>query len=165
MRLPTLPWLTSRKLLLAVFLLCAGLIAFALYLQEHDQLEPCPLCIIQRYGFVVVGVLALIAAVLPRFLMRGVASLAGLLALAGAGVGGWHLWLQLHPPAVSACGASLEYMVANLPLGRALPRIFQGFGDCTDVQWTLLGLSIPGWSMIAFVGVAVLLFWAQAKKR
>jgi disulfide bond formation protein DsbB len=158
-------WLSSRNLLLAVFVACVGLIAFALYIQQADNLEPCPLCIIQRYLFVVVGLLALMAAFLPGVVSRGLASLAALVSLAGAGVGGWHLWLQMHPPAVSACGASLEYMVSNLPLGRALPRIFQGYGDCTEVQWTLFGLSIPGWAMITFTGMAVVLFWAQARKR
>jgi disulfide bond formation protein DsbB len=137
-----------RVLYLGVAVVCALLIGAAMYLQFHDNLEPCPLCILQRYAYVLVGGLALIAAVLPALLGRILASLAVVSALTGAGVGVWHVWLQLHPPKVSACGPSLEYLVGNLPLGRALPRIFQGYADCTEVTWTFLHLSIPAWSVI-----------------
>jgi disulfide bond formation protein DsbB len=157
--------LTPRRVFLGVAAVCAALIGFALYLQTAENLEPCPLCILQRYAFVLVGALALLAALVPSFLSRGVASLAGLLAWVGAAVGGWHLWLQLHPPAVSSCGPSLEYMVSNLPPGRLFPRLFQGGGDCTDIQWTLLGLSIPGWSMICLALIGIALFWAQAQRK
>ncbi|MFI4983428.1 MAG: disulfide bond formation protein B, partial [Nevskiales bacterium] len=87
-----------------------------------------------------------------------------LCALSGLGVGVWHVWLQLHPPAVSACGPSLEYLVSNLPLGRALPRIFQGYGDCTAIDWTFLGLSIPGWSIVWLGCLAAALTLAQRRR-
>jgi disulfide bond formation protein DsbB len=154
----------SRVLYLIVAAVCAALIGAAMYLQFHDHLEPCPLCILQRYAYVLVGALALLAAVLPAVLARIVASLAVLSALAGAGVGLWHVWLQTHPPAVSACGPSLEYLVGNLPLGRALPRIFQGYADCTNVDWTFLHLSIPAWSAIWLVLLAITLVVAQARR-
>jgi disulfide bond formation protein DsbB len=147
-----------------VAVIAAALIGFAIYLQEVDHLEPCPLCILQRYAYVTVAAAALLAALLPRFLGRILAWLGILLALAGAGVGAWHVWLQLHPPKVSACGPSLEYLVGNLPLGRALPRIFQGYGDCTEIQWTFLGITIPGWSLMGLVLLAVILVVAQRRR-
>lgn len=153
-----------RVLYLAVAVLCALLVGVALYLQFHEQLEPCPLCILQRYAYVLVGALALMAALMPALLGRMLAALGALVAAAGAGVGGWHVWLQLHPPAVSACGPSLEYLVTNLPLGRALPRIFQGYGDCTAIDWTFLGLSIPAWSLLWLLALALLLGLAQARR-
>ena len=156
--------LQPRVLYLSVFVAAAALIGFGMYLQQVDHLEPCPLCILQRYAYVVVGSLALLAAVVPRVPGRFVGWLAILCALSGAGVGVWHVWLQLHPPAVSACGPSLEYLVANLPLGRALPRIFQGYGDCTNIDWTFLGLSIPGWSIICLTGSALALALAQRRR-
>ena len=128
-----------RVLYAAVALACAALIGYAMVLQEIEHLEPCPLCILQRYAFFAVTALALLAVLVPRGLGRALACLAIVFALAGAGVGGWHVWLQLHPPAVSACGPTLEYLVGNLPLGRALPRIFQGYGDCTAIDWSFLG--------------------------
>jgi disulfide bond formation protein DsbB len=156
--------LRPRALYLIAAAVCALLIGAAMYLQFHDNLEPCPLCILQRYAYVLVGALALLAALLPALLGRIVASLGVLSALAGAGVGVWHVWLQLHPPAVSACGPSLEYLVGNLPLGRALPRIFQGYADCTNVDWTFLHLSIPAWSVIWLLLLAFTLGLAQARR-
>jgi disulfide bond formation protein DsbB len=153
-----------RILYLWVAIIAAALVGFAMYLQEVEKLEPCPLCILQRYAYVTVAAAALLAAVLPRFLGRILAWLGILLALAGAGVGAWHVWLQLHPPKVSACGPSLEYLVGNLPLGRALPRIFQGYGDCTEIQWTFLGITIPGWSLMGLVLLAVSLAVAQRRR-
>ena len=53
---------SRRPLNLAAFLICAGLIAYALYAQFHLGLDPCPLCIFQRIGIAAVGVIFLIAA-------------------------------------------------------------------------------------------------------
>jgi len=156
--------LRPRLMYGAVALACAALIGAAMYLQFHEQLEPCPLCILQRYAFVLVGILALLAALLPTFLARIVASLGVVAALAGAGVSAWHVWLQQHPPKVSACGPSLEYLVSNLPLGRALPRIFQGYADCTNIDWTFLGLSIPAWSLIWLLMLGIVLGVAQGRR-
>jgi disulfide bond formation protein DsbB len=154
----------ARVLYLVVAAVCAALIGAAMYLQFHENLEPCPLCILQRYAYVLVGGLALLAALLPAVLGRIVAALGLLAALAGAGVGAWHVWLQTHPPAVSACGPSLEYLVGNLPLGRALPRIFQGYADCSNVDWTFLHLSIPAWSVLWLLAIALTLGVAQARR-
>ncbi len=156
--------LRPRPLYLGVGLVCAALIGFGIFLQEIDHLEPCPLCILQRYAYVAVGAAALLAAALPQLPGRIVAAVGIVVALCGAGVGVWHVWLQLHPPAVSSCGPSLEYLVSNLPLGRALPRIFQGYGDCSAIDWSFLGLTIPGWSLICLLTLALLLAFAQGRR-
>jgi len=153
-----------RLLYLGVAVVCTGLIGFGIFLQEFDHLEPCPLCILQRYAFVVVGAAALLASMLPRVLGRIAAALGIVIAICGAGVGAWHVWLQFHPPAVSSCGPSLEYLVTNLPLGRALPRIFQGYGDCTAIDWSFLGLTIPAWSLIWLLALALFLALAQGRR-
>ena len=153
-----------RVLYATVVLACAALVGYGIFLQEFEHLEPCPLCILQRYAFVVVGAAALLAALLPRLWGRTAAWIGISMALAGAGVGAWHVWLQLHPPAVSACGPSLEYLVSSLPLGRALPRIFQGYGDCTAIDWSFLGLTIPAWTLIWLLTLALFLVLAQARR-
>jgi disulfide bond formation protein DsbB len=157
--------LTARRAYVAVAVLCAALVGFAIYLQHVQGLEPCPLCILQRYAYFLLGALALLAALLPQSLARIPAALGIVTALAGAATGAWHVWLQLHPPEVSACGPGLEELVSNLPLGRALPRIFQGYADCSQVDWTFLGLSIPGWSLVWLLGMAAVLVWGQAQRR
>jgi protein dithiol:quinone oxidoreductase len=146
-------------------LIAASLIGAALVLQNVDQLEPCPLCILQRYAFVLVALFAALAAALPGRGSTPFALLALISALAGAGVAGWHVHLQLFPPEESSCGPSLQYMLSNLPLGRALPRIFQGYADCTQVDWTFLRLSMPAWALIWLIALGGMLGLALRRRR
>ena len=156
---------SARQRYALIALICVLLIAYALYLQYVHELEPCPLCILQRYAFVLVGLAAGIAAALPSpRAARVVAGLGVLLALIGAGMAGWHVKLQLFPPEVSSCGPGLAYMIAELPLGRALPRIFQGGGACTVVDWSFLGLSMPAWSLIWLLLLAAALWFALRQR-
>jgi disulfide bond formation protein DsbB len=136
-----------------IFAVCAGLIAFAMVLQHVMDLEPCPMCILQRYAFIGVGLIALAAAIHdPRGPGRWIYS--GLLVLVaglGAGVAARHVWLEHNPPAIYGCGADLGFMVDTFPLAEALPMIFRGTGDCTEVLWRFLGLSIAEWALIWFL--------------
>lgn len=136
-----------------IFAICAGLIGFALVLQHIMHLEPCPMCILQRYAFVVVGVVALVAALHdPRGAARWVYSaLIVIFAGLGAGVAARHAWLEHNPPQLFDCGADLGYMVDAFPLAEVLPMIFRGTGDCTEVLWRFLGLSIAEWALVWFL--------------
>jgi len=138
---------------LAIFLVCAGLMGFGLYLQEARNLEPCPLCILQRYAFIAVGGIALVAAVHgPGRIGQAVYGLlVALAAGAGAGVAVRQTWLQYNPPKVLDCGPDLAYMLESFPLSQVLPKIFKGEGDCSKVSWTFLGLSIAEWALVWFV--------------
>ncbi len=154
-----------RLLSALVALVAASLIAAALVLQRVDQLEPCPLCILQRYAFTLVALFAALAAALPGRVSTASALLAVISALAGAGVAAWHVHLQLFPPQESSCGPSLQYLLSNLPLGRALPRIFQGYGDCTQVDWTFLRLSMPAWALVWLLALGGTLGFALRQRR
>jgi disulfide bond formation protein DsbB len=154
-----------RLLYALVALVAAGLIGFALLAQTIDQIEPCPLCILQRYAFTFVALFAAAAAAARWRASTAFALLALLAAVAGAGVAAWHVHLQLFPPEESSCGPSLQYLLGNLPLGRALPRIFQGYGDCTQIDWTFLKLSMPAWALIWFVVLAGALVFALRRAR
>jgi disulfide bond formation protein DsbB len=154
-----------RLLSALVALVAASLIAAALVLQRVDQLEPCPLCILQRYAFTLVALFAALAAALPGRVSTASALLAVISALAGAGVAAWHVRLQLFPPQESSCGPSLQYLLSNLPLGRALPRIFQGYGDCTQVDWTFLRLSMPAWALVWLLALGGTLVFALRQRR
>lgn len=137
----------------AVFAASVVLLAFALYLQHVQVLEPCPMCILQRYAFIGIAALALIAALHASRgpMLKVYAGLIGLAAVAGAGVAARHAWLQRFPVETYSCGADLGYLLDTLPLSRALPAIFAGTGECSEVQWRLLGLSIPEWALVWFV--------------
>jgi disulfide bond formation protein DsbB len=145
--------LQPRLVFAGIFAACAGLVAFALYLQHAQGLEPCPMCILQRYAFILTGVVAAAAAVhAPQRTGRSIYSLALLLtAGSGAGVAARHAWLERHPPKIFDCGADLGYMMESFPLAEALPMIFRGTGDCSKVLWRFLGLSIAEWALVWFL--------------
>jgi len=151
--------ITSRIVFALVFVACASLIAMALYLQEHDGLEPCPMCILQRYAFILIGVVALAGAIQgPKggIALKVYGALVVLLSVAGGGVAMRHSWLQHYPPKVESCGADLDFLMGNFPLSQALPKVFAGTGSCSTVDWTLIGLSIPEWAIVWFVTFAAL---------
>jgi disulfide bond formation protein DsbB len=147
-----MPAISSRLLFLAVFLACAALMGYGLYLQHAQNLEPCPLCILQRYAFLVCGAIALLAALHGpgRLGQRLYALLIVVMAGAGAGVAGRQTWLQHNPPQVYDCGPDLAYMLDSFPLSQVLPKIFKGEGDCAKVVWRFFGLSIPEWALVWF---------------
>lgn len=146
-----------RPLFAVLFVACAALLGFGLYLQHVVGLEPCPMCILQRYAFVAIALVALIASVHgPR---RTGTVLYGLLvltaALAGGGVAAQQTRLQLEPPSLAECGPGFEYMVESFGLAEALPMMFRGAGDCAAIDWTFLGLTIANWSLICFALIAL----------
>ena len=153
--------LRPRWIFTAMFAACAALIGFALFLQHGRGLEPCPMCILQRYAFVGIAIVALVAAIHgPASTGRRIyGGLLALLAVAGGGVAIRHVYLEHNPPAIFDCGADLGYMLESFTLSDMLPMIFRGTGDCTKVPWRFLGLSIAEWSLIWF---AILLAAAMA---
>ncbi len=155
-----------RWMYAGVFTVCAGLIAFALYLQHVMDLEPCPLCILQRYAFVAVGLVALLAAIHDTqwWGRRVYGVLLVLVAGPGAGLAARHAWLQHNPPQIFDCGADLGFMVDAFPLAEALPMIFRGSGDCTEVLWRFLGLSISEWALVWFLIFVIAGLYAATKK-
>jgi disulfide bond formation protein DsbB len=143
---------TPRIVFAAIFLLCVSLIGIGLYLQEQKGLEPCPMCILQRYAFVLIGLVALAGAIHgPRGIaLKVYGALVALFAIVGGGVAIRHSYLQHFPPKMEACGTDLEFLVNTFPISQALPKIFAGTGSCSKVDWTLLGLSIPEWALVWF---------------
>jgi disulfide bond formation protein DsbB len=159
--------LSPRAVFLAVFVFCAGLIGYALYEQHYQGLVPCQLCILQRYGFIAVGLVALLAGL---FNPHGVSVkvwgfLLSLTALIGGSVSVRQSWLQHNPPEVTACGPDLDYMVSRFPLSDVLPKLFRGEGDCSKVDWTFIGLSMAEWALVCFVSIFALGVWQIMRGR
>ena len=138
---------------------CVGGMAFVvLYIQLVLGLEPCPMCVFQRVAMVATGLVFLAgAAHAPRGAGRWVYSgLAALTAGAGAGIAARHVWLQgLPPDQVPACGPTLEYLMDMLPFLEVVRTLLRGDGNCAVIDWTFLGLSLPGWSLVGFTGLAL----------
>lgn len=147
---------TPRTLFLLAFLGCLALMGGALYLEHALGLNPCPMCIVQRVFVILFGLVCLIAALHgPARLGRRVyAVLALLFAAGGAATAARQVWLQSVPAdQLEACLPSLEFMVQALPLQEIVRLVFQGTADCAEVSWTLFGLSLPEWSLLAFIGM------------
>ena len=142
-------------------LACAGLMGYALYAQYVMGLDPCPLCIFQRVAVIAMGVVFLLGALIAPKSDGGRRTwslLAVLMALAGSAVAGRHLYIQSLPPdQVPACGPALTFMLHAMSFSKVLVKVFTGSGECAQVTWRLLGLSMPGWVLISFVVLAI---WA-----
>jgi len=151
--------MSQRVIFLGGFLICAGLMAAALYFQYVEHLEPCPLCILQRLAVIGVGLILLIGGLHNpgKWGRRVYGALTVFAAGAGAGVAGRHMWIQ-HLPFDQQPGCSYEfgYMLETFPLAKTLKLVLEGTGDCAKVSWTFLDLSMPTWTLIFFIGFVAL---------
>ncbi|KAF0807852.1 Periplasmic thiol:disulfide oxidoreductase DsbB [Alcanivorax sp. S71-1-4] len=151
--------LSPRGINLLGFLACVVAMAAALYLQHAEDLAPCPLCVFQRIGVIGAGIFFLLAALHnPGATGQRVYNvLAALSAIGGAIVAGRHIWLQNLPAdEVPACGPGLDYMIDVFPMQEMLRMVFSGSGECAEIDWTFLGITIPQLALITFAGLLVL---------
>lgn len=150
--------MTTRMYFLAGFLAAAGALVFAYYLQYVQGLAPCPLCIFQRVAMAGVALVCLIgAAHAPANTGRRVyAGLAALSALLGAAIAARHVWL-MHLPAdqVPACGPGLDYLIDVMPLTEVLSTVLRGDASCAEVEGAFLGISLPAWTGLYFLLLAL----------
>ena len=163
--------LSNSRALNALGVACvAGLIAYALFAQYVQGLEACPLCIFQRVAFIAAGLVFFVAAFHGA---RGVASRAyavlGVIAAAiGAGIAAWHVRIQNLPPdQVPTCGPGLDYLFDAFSVFEAVELVFTGSGECAEINWSFLGLSMPGWALVWFVllgGLAAYANWYRAPR-
>ena len=156
---------TPRRVFALISLGCVALLAYGLYLQHAEGLEPCPMCIVQRYALFAVALIAGITAVSSRKAWHMTGGALMLLASGfGAFVAARQSWLQWYPPEVASCGRDFYGMIETFPLQRAIPMIFKGGGDCTRVDWTFLGGSIANWSFLCFTVIAVVAVVLMARR-
>jgi len=147
-----------------------GLMSYALYAEHVLGLEACPLCIFQRIAFIGLGIVFLVAALhAPLGIGARVYGLFGLAAAAtGAAIAGRHFYIQSLPAdRVPACGPGLDYIMDAFPFLDALELVFTGSGECAVVNWSFLGLSMPGWTFIWFValgGLALGANWGRVRR-
>ena len=158
----------NRRLAFAApAVICAALLGYGFYLQYVQGLEPCPLCMVQRGFFMFVMALFAVAALHgPQRVGTWIyAVLIVLFASGGAAAASRQVWLQ-HLPAdkVPQCGPDLFFMLENMPLSRTLQKLIQGSGECAKVDWTFLGLSIAGWSLVWFTVLAAYALWLAAQR-
>ncbi|MCP1313491.1 MULTISPECIES: disulfide bond formation protein B [unclassified Halomonas] len=160
-----------RPIAWAGFVFCVLMMTVALVLEHVVGLEPCPLCIFQRVAVIAAGIVFLVAA-LHNPKGRVGKAIYGVLGLASIGTGafiaGRHVWLQ-HLPAseVPSCGPGLDYMMDILPLRDVVSLVLTGSGECAEIDFTFLGLSLPAWTLIGFLILslaALRILWLAFKR-
>lgn len=165
--------LTYRALNFILVLIAVIAMAFAIFfLQNYKGFEPCPLCIFQRIGLMVMGGFSLIAAIgNPK--SKAIQLLLWLGSMAGIGwstaVAARHVWIQHLPPdQVPSCGPGLDYWLDALPMRQVINQVLAGSGECAEISWRFLGLSIPEQALILFsalVLVNLLVLWCILKNK
>jgi len=156
--------MSRRQLNLLGFLGCAGLLAYALYVQGVLRVDPCPLCIFQRVGIAAIGLVFLVAGVhAPAGRgARVYGALLALAALATMAVAARHVWIQHLPEdAVPACGAGLQFLFEEFPVGQVIRKVLSGSGECHQVNWTFLSLAMPTWVLLVAGALGALGIYAN----
>jgi disulfide bond formation protein DsbB len=151
----------------AAAVVCFALYGYALFAEIVQDFEPCPLCIFQRVGVIAMGVAFLLSALLalPRGRWGGFVSVALVLlaSAVAAGVSGRHVYVQSQPPGTfESCGSSLEWMMEINPLFEVIRKVLSAPGECANIDWTFLGLSMPAWVLLWSVllgGLGLLVNW------
>ena len=143
-----------RPLMLVGLLTSLAMLGTALVFQYILYLEPCPLCSVQRAVVILFAIIFFIALLQnPKTLTakRFYGFLLTLSSIAGLIIAGRHTWLQHLPKdKIPECGPGLDFWMNNLPAVDVIQKVFQGSGECAEVAWSFLSLSIPEWSLIAF---------------
>ena len=166
-----MPQATSRPqalTLTAIILTVIGLLGYAYYTQFVEYLDPCPLCLTQRFFYYLIGIFAILAIVRVRHIgwQKVMSGLMLLAAIGGISTAGRQVWLQHLPKdKVPECGPGLQYWLDNMPFTQTLSLLFKGDGNCAEVDWTFLGFSMAEWSLAFFVALLLASLWLFACRR
>jgi len=159
---------TSRQINLVIFLIVGSLLGYAAYSMKILGLEPCTLCITQQFFYCLIGISSFVS-----FLQNPGVSISrvysffiSLFAIAGIWISGRQIWLQgLPEDEVPLCGPPLEYIIDVFPFADVLNALFMGDGNCAEIPWQFLGLSMAGWSFIWFLVIFFLSVISLIKSR
>ena len=157
-----------RSQYLLGFAICAALLGYAFYVQFQLGIQPCPFCIFQRICFAALGLVFLIGGLSsPRSAgaRKGWSLLAVVAAAAGVSYAGRHAWVQLYPPELPSCGPGLNFIVEQHSWLGAARQVLLATGDCSNIDWQFLGLTMPMWSLVWFIGLAIWALQAAFRRR
>jgi disulfide bond formation protein DsbB len=146
---------------LLILLISGAMLAAAVfYFQGHLGLQPCPLCMQQRYWhWAVMGVsaLAFVATrVQPKWINWAIV-IVGLVLLGSAAMGGYHVaveqkWVVAQCDIGGAVNAS-DLSLGNLPDGDLRPP------RCDEIVWSLMGISMAGYNAMISLLLALASFY------
>jgi protein dithiol:quinone oxidoreductase len=151
---------SPARVALLLGIACAGLVGASFFVQHVLGIEPCPLCIIQRFTYVALTPVFLAAAMMGTRIraQRALFWAAAVLVVGGLGVAGYQTYLQLFPePLQTRCSASLSYMLDTMALTDVLARLLHATGDCSDTSFRILGFTLAQASLLIFLSFALAL--------
>lgn len=158
----------ARRLNLLGAAACFGLFGYALFAEHIQGYVPCPLCILQRMAVLGMG-MAFVLAALHRpanALRHAYSALCGAVGIAGGGVAVRHLWIQSLPEdQVPPCGAGFDFIAENFGILTAVKEALTAAGECAEVDWSLFGLSMPGWVLLALLCLTAWAIWTNSFAR
>ena len=147
------------------FLFCFALMIYVLYAQYVLNLEPCPLCIFQRLAVIAMGIIFLCCSIIePKTKITTLLAsfFYTLSSSAGIAVASRHIWLQNLPSdQVPGCGPGLDFMLSTFPLIEVFELVLSGSGECANIDWSFLSLSMPLWALISFVVMLIYAIWTN----
>ena len=148
---------TRTPYLLGLILIIA-ILGFGFYLEAHAQLMPCPLCLLQRGVFCVLGILLAMGALCfsHKMIALMITACITLTAIGGSLLAGRQIWLQQIADPQHECGVSLQYMLQVFPLNEVVQKIFYSTAGCVERGWVFLSLDMAEWSFMCFVFFIIL---------
>ena len=145
-----------------LLILSLGMMSVALFMEHFLQLKPCILCYMQRGAVILIGVISAIGLMINSKninLYKVMISSVVVCVFSGAALSTRQLYLQSLPAdLVPSCAPDIDYLFSTLPFLEVLILAFSGDGNCAEVLWSFMGISIPGWLLIGFVCIAVYCF-------
>jgi protein dithiol:quinone oxidoreductase len=155
--------ISSRSIYSLGLFFSIGIVTASLYLQFHQGLQPCPLCLVQRGCIVLLGLLCglgIFFSPMRPLTRRIYASIITLIALLGAASALRKIWLENLPhDKAPPCGPELQYMLDHLPFHQTLKILVAGTGDCSKIEWQFWGLALSEWALLSFLVFLVLGLW------
>ncbi|KTD14246.1 disulfide bond formation protein B [Legionella israelensis] len=153
-----------RNIEVLLSLITLFVLGASFYFQYYKNMEPCPLCLMQRLCVFLLLFLTFVGVRLGTIKRAKLISLLKMIvSVAGIYFSGRQLWLQSLPPeSTPACMPTLDVLFKYFPWQDVIRALFWGAGDCAEVSWQWLGLSMPAWTLLYFIfmlSVSILLYW------
>lgn len=146
--------MTTRCIYSIGLVLVAVLVAASFYIQFYVGIQPCPLCLLQRVVFCLIGSAFLIGICVAtwRYPRQVINSLVVFFSLCGMGLAGRQIWLQnFATTGNDQCGVSLAYMAQVLPWKELIYKVLlENSTECSQRGWEFMSLNMPEWSFIWF---------------
>lgn len=165
--------ITNLQLTLFNLIFPIGSISFAWYLQIYQNVIPCSLCLLQRWGMYlsIFFITCALICSLFKFRKTSIVFIVGSIFsnIISLIMAGRNVWLQ-HLPAdqIPSCGLDLETLLDVVPFLEAIKKTFQGSGECAEVGWLLLGQSLAFWATIFFtfyLFLQIMIVWKLIKNK